>query len=102
MKLLIGAVLLLIGWQTYNVGYTNGLRSSAEYSSAIAEKEITHRSTEIARLNEMLAVFPTEQQCIPIMKGKQVDEYTFCEELLTLEKMQEDESRYDHSIFNDP
>ena len=102
VKLIISAILLFIGWQTYHVGFNNGLRSSAEYSSAMAEKEITFRSAEIARLNELLATYPTEQQCIPILNGKQIDEYTFCEELLTKEEIQEDESRYDHSWFSDP
>ncbi|WP_146161930.1 hypothetical protein [Pseudogemmobacter blasticus] len=83
MKLVAAAIVLLIGWQAYQLGYRSGQRSSADYAAAIAEKARSWENERIKSLEAMLAAFPSKEQCVPIMLDQQIDEYAFCKELLS-------------------
>jgi hypothetical protein len=67
----------------YQLGYKNGLRGSPEYAASLAQKAQLQNDETIMRLEAMLSVFPSKDQCVPIMADQQIDEYAFCEDLLS-------------------
>jgi len=79
----------LVGWQLYHLGYKTGLKRSPEYARAISEKFNAAREAEVARLEALASSPPSFEQCYPIVHGSDLDEYQFCEELLSAQDERE-------------
>ena len=83
MKYLIFAVCLYGIWASYKIGFQKGLEGSAEYSAALVQRASLLNSAEIDFLTSMALAPPTISQCLPVIKGLEIDEYQYCAELLS-------------------
>jgi hypothetical protein len=95
VRLLALVCLVVIGYLAYSVGYTRGLKASPEYSRLLIEKERFANSKEVEELRSRAYAAPTQEECVPVMSGVEVDEYTFCEDLLGERMMRDQEASQD-------
>ena len=67
---------------SYQLGYKNGLKGSPEYADALEVQERLRSSEAMDRLVHLLAQPPSVEACVPVMAGQEIDEYSFCSNLL--------------------
>ena len=79
----------LVGLVTYSLGYKQGLKGSPEYADALASKAAFEADARIARLEAMALAPPAFEECVPIVNLSDLDEYSFCEELLSDREIRE-------------
>lgn len=95
MRILLAALLLVVGYLAFSIGYTRGLRASPDYAAALRERTKFENSEELERLRNLAFSPPELDECVPIVKGAKVDEYEFCENLLSKRAMQDQEAQQD-------
>ena len=95
MRLFALVCLVVINYLAYSLGYTRGLRASPEYCRLLIEKERFAKSKEVEELRSLAYTPPTKDECVPVMNGFEVDEYTFCEDLLGEQLMRDQEASQD-------
>lgn len=87
----------LVSWQLYNLGYTVGLKESPNYARAISEKFNIETQANIERLEALASSPPSFEQCFPIVQGSSLDEYQFCQELLSAQDARENSDASDET-----
>ena len=83
---------------SYQLGYKNGLKGSPEYVAALEVQERLRSSEETERLVHLLAQPPSVAACVPVMAGQEIDEFSFCSDLLADQENERYEDAPDREI----